>query len=153
MTRRTLLVITAINPIDHFADCQRDKHCVCRRAIFHLSITIEIAAYISYASYLDEYSSNIISDHLSPRIANNRARPSYSSYKLMKRPIDPIVHHRNACRTNCKHYILKPRRRITEITFCRDSISAIKYVGLKRKTKIHISQRCRAGRAQNYEAG
>lgn len=30
--------------------------------------------------------------------------------------------------------------RVGESTFYRDSISAIKYVGLKRKTKIHISQ-------------
>jgi len=70
---------------------------------FHPPITIEIVAHISNASYLDEYSFDIVSDHLSPRIANDKARLSYYSYKLME-PI-LIVHRRNACHANCEHYI------------------------------------------------
>lgn len=44
--------------------------------------------------------------------------------------------------------------RVGESTLYRDSISAIKYVGLKRKTKIHISQRpTPAGRGITRQGG
>lgn len=70
MTRGAPLVITAINPIGHFAGSptvQRRLAAVCRRAIFHPPITIETAARISNASYPpDGYSSDITSGHLSP---------------------------------------------------------------------------------------
>jgi len=80
MTKRALLVITAINPIGHFVGDVTDAALV--SVHFHPPITIEIVAHISNASYLDEYSFDIVSDHLSPRIANDKARLSYYSYKL-----------------------------------------------------------------------
>lgn len=121
MTRRALLVITAINPIGHFADSQRDKRRVCRRAIFHLSITIEIAAYISNASYPDEYSFDIVSDHLSPRITNNRARPIILDINSGDRSIQLYIIEMHVAQIASIIFL----NRVSESTLYRDS--AIKY--------------------------